>query len=86
MGEVVGVDGRVDGGIGRCDMYAATREGVFEDSEHGEVVAWVEDWVRAEEETGVIGISGRCTAGKVDFLQAGFLGIEEFLEDERIFL
>ena len=59
---------------------------MLEDSEHGEVVAWVVDGVRAEEQTGVIGMFGSCTAGKIDFLQACLFGVEKLLEDERVFL
>lgn len=68
MGEVVWIDGGVDGGIGRCEMHAAAREWVFEDGEHGEVVSGVENRVRAEEQTGVVGMLGCGTAWKVDLL------------------
>ena len=84
--EVVRIDGRVDGRICRYGVHAPAREWVFEDGEHGEVVAGIEDRVRAEEETGVVGVL-RCRTGwKVDFLQACFFGVEELLDDERVFL
>ena len=66
-------------------MHTATGKGVFEDCEHGEVVARIEDRVRAEEETGVISMFRSCTGRKIDFLQACFFGVEELLQDERIF-
>lgn len=86
MGEIVWIDRRVDGGICRYDMYTATRKWGFKDCEHGEVVAKIEDRVRAEEETGIVSVLGGCTGWETDFLQACFVGVEELLEDERIFL
>ena len=68
MREVVGVDGGVDGGVCGCEMYAPAREGMFEDGEHGEVVAWVEGWVWAEEDAGVVGVFGGRAGWEVDFL------------------
>lgn len=67
-------------------MHTTTRKWVFEDREHRKVVAWIEDRVRTVEEAGVISMFGSCTAGKIDFLQACFFGVEELLEDKRIFL
>lgn len=86
VGEVVWVDGRVDGGIGGCEMHATAGEWVFEDSKHGEVVSGIESGVRAEEQTRVVIMLASCTAWKVDLLQACFFGVEELLEDEHIFL
>lgn len=86
VGKVGGVDGRVDGGVGGREVHAAAGKGVFEDREHGEVVAGVEGWVRAVEEAGVVGVLGGRAAGEVDFLQARFLGAEELLQDEGVFL
>ena len=59
---------------------------MFENGEHGEVVAGIEDGVWIENEAGVVGVLGYCTAGKVDFLQTCFFGVEEFLDDEGVFL
>lgn len=86
MREIVWIDSWVDGGICRYKMHAASRKRVFEHREHGEVVAWIEDRVWTEEETGVVGMLGSCAGWKIDFLQACFLGVEELLEDEGIFL
>ena len=66
-------------------MHTATGERVFEDCEHGEIVARIEDRVRAEEETGVVSMFRSCAGRKIDFLQACFFGVEELLQDERIF-
>lgn len=59
---------------------------MFEDGEHGEVVAWVEGGVWAEEEAGIVGVQGGGAAWEVDFLQCGFFGVEELFDDECVFL
>ena len=68
MGEVVWVDGGVDGWVGGDEVDGPTGEGVFEDGEHGEVVGGVEGRVGAEEEAGVVGVLGGGAAWEVDFL------------------
>ena len=84
MGEVVWVDGWVGGGIGGGDVHASAGERVFEDGEEGKVVPWVEGRIWSEEGAGVGGVFGGECAGKVDFLEGGFGGGEEFAESEGI--
>lgn len=86
VGEVVWVDGGVDGGVGGDEVHASAGQGMFEDGEHGEVVAWVEGGVWAVEEAGVVGVRWGCAAWEVEFLQGGFFGVEELLDDECVFL
>ncbi len=85
VGEVGGVDGRVGGWGCGGEVHAAVGQGVLEDGEQGEVVGGVEGGVWGEEETGVVGVLGGGAAGEVDFLEAGFGGGEELLDDEGVF-
>ena len=68
VGEVVWVDGGVDGWVGGDEVDASAGVRVFEDGEHGEVVGGVEGGVGAEEEAGVVGVLGGGAAWEVEFL------------------
>lgn len=85
VGEVVWVYGGVGCWVGGGEVHGSARQGVFEDGEEGEVVGWVEGGVGAVEEAGVVGVRGGGAAWEVEFLNRGFLGVEELLDGEEVF-
>ena len=86
MGEIVGIDGWVEGGVGGGDVYATAGEWMLENCKHREVITWVRRGVRREESAGVTDELWSKGAGEEDFLGACFARVEELLEDERVLL
>ena len=84
VGEVVWIDGWIDGSVGGGNVDGSARERMFEAGEKGEVISRIIFRGRVEEGAR-IGYEFRDdTAGEDDLLSCGLGGVEELSEEEGV--